>query len=493
MVVVIRRTPGLRRLAALEPAMHRRVQHLFQQRGDLVRAGDVAVLASLFDGLADIRHHVDVEAVRDLEDAFPVDIIRGEHRRAVTRAPAFVMPQVEVVPFDGFVEFHLVAQTVLQHRRDQLLRRDQELLIEGDDKGVELLEMRVDDIAAVARAAHPLHVLAALQPGLDLLALLDRLGVDLRGDRRAQVPGDAVADVVGHGKILGARHVAGGAGRRGVIVLADDPFVGVQVHLVLVRAEGDAVRGFLVDLFLRMVRTQMAAATGVRLARLRGGEVVAQVAGGAGALGTIRIDAADAGVRPARLVQRAVRVHAHDGAMTGAATHRGDRRGAGQRRRAFDDLGEHVVERAEDVAGGGMMAAVELLDLFLVTLRTVLRRNDHRDDEILVHDRVFVVPVRLVAFIAADVRAEMLGMSPLVVDARGFLAVTGHAGGALATQLVETGENLDRLVVAHRDRRLGRCLLRHRGGGGSGGGRLCRRRRWSAGHRWLRGVSGGEL
>ena len=85
---------------------------------------------------------------------------------------------------------------------------------------------------------------------------------------------------------------------RGGVVLAHDPLGVVQVHLVHVGAEGDAVLGLVVDLDLRMVRPHVALAAGVGGAGLGGGELVAAVAGGAGAFAAVGIDAADAGVGP---------------------------------------------------------------------------------------------------------------------------------------------------------------------------------------------------
>ncbi len=223
MIVAVRGSPGLGRLGSLEPAVHGRIENLVEELLHLVRTFGVAAMTRLFNGLFDVGHHLDIETVGHFEDTFPMHIIRSEHGRAMTGPAAFVVPQVEVVPLHGLVELGLVAQAVLQHGHIQFLGRNQELVVEGDNESIQLLEMGIDDVVAVTGAAHILHVFAALQPGLDLLALFDGLGIHLGGNRRAQVPGNAVADVVGHRQILGAAHVAGGAGGRGRVVLAHDP------------------------------------------------------------------------------------------------------------------------------------------------------------------------------------------------------------------------------------------------------------------------------
>ena len=66
-------------------------------------------------------------------------------------------------------------------------------------------------------------------------------------------------------------------------------------------AEGDAVLRLLVDLLLRMVGAEVALAAVLRLARAARREVVAAVAGGAGAARAVEVEPADAGVGPAVL------------------------------------------------------------------------------------------------------------------------------------------------------------------------------------------------
>ncbi len=193
----------------------------------------------------------------------------------------------------------------------------------------------------------------------------------------------------------------------------------------------------------------MATATGIGFPGLGGREVVAQMTGGTGALGTIGVDTANTGIGPAGLVQRTVGIHTHDGAVTGGAAHGGDGRGSGQGGRAFHHFSQHIVQGTKNIARGGMVAAIKLFHFTLVALGTVFGRDDDRDHEILVHNGIFFAAVGLVAFVAAHVGGKVLGMSPLVIDARGLLPVTGHAGDALAAELIETGQNLHRLLFVH--------------------------------------------
>ncbi len=56
--------------------------------------------------------------------------------------------------------------------------------------------------------------------------------------------------------------------RSSIVVLTDYPFRGIEVHLVLIGVVVDTMLGFLVDLYLRVIRTHMALAAVFRLTRL---------------------------------------------------------------------------------------------------------------------------------------------------------------------------------------------------------------------------------
>ncbi len=125
-------------------------------------------------------------------------------------------------------------------------------------------------------------------------------------------------------------------------------------------AEGDAVLGLLVDLLLRVVRAEVALAAVLRLARLGGGEVVALW------------QAVQEPREPSRLSrpmpvlgqpvgrQRAVFVDLDHAAVALLAAVDGERRAAVEVRVALDDVGQEVVERAQDQPGLGVVALVEL-------------------------------------------------------------------------------------------------------------------------------------
>src|SRR6185312_7474126 len=122
--------------------------------------------------------------------------------------------------------------------------------------------------------------------------------VEFRGDSRPQRPADALAHIVS-GRLRGrGADVAGGARGRGRIVDTDDPLVAFDIEAVLARRPQDAVLGFLIDLDLRMIRTEMALAASLRLTRLRLREAMAGVTGAAAAPAAVRVDAANPGIRP---------------------------------------------------------------------------------------------------------------------------------------------------------------------------------------------------
>jgi hypothetical protein len=52
------------------------------------------------------------------------------------------------------------------------------------------------------------------------------------------------------------------------VVFADDPLIGVEVHLVFIAEERDAVLRLFVDLLLRVVGAEVALAAGVGMPRL---------------------------------------------------------------------------------------------------------------------------------------------------------------------------------------------------------------------------------
>jgi len=77
--------------------------------------------------------------------------------------------------------------------------------------------------------------------------------IEFDGNDRAQRDADAVADVVRDALIRRGGHVAGGAGGRGGIILADNPGFGSRFILATLARNWDAVLGLVVNLDLRMI------------------------------------------------------------------------------------------------------------------------------------------------------------------------------------------------------------------------------------------------
>jgi hypothetical protein len=147
------------------------------------------------------------------------------------------------------------------------------------------------------------------------------------------------------------------------------------------------------DFDLRMIRAQMALAAVFRHARRSSAERVAAVAGGAGALAPVGINAADSAVRPGGRIESAVADIFHFAAMALAAT-------IVRCRAAFDNFSEHVVERAHEFGRCGVVAFFELLHFSLMASCTVIRRNNHRNLVAVMVKRRRITCSRLVAGIA---------------------------------------------------------------------------------------------
>src|SRR5262249_4399315 len=129
--------------------------------------------------------------------------------------------------------------------------------------------------------------------------------------------------------------------------------------------------GFLVHLNLRVIRTEVALPTSLRLPRLRDRERVPGVTGATASRTAIWIDPTDAGVRPRRRVKMSSGQHFYCRTMALPAS-------CGSRRGSSDDFSQKVVGRGQYLARGGMMTALLLVDLPLMTARTILRRHQGR-------------------------------------------------------------------------------------------------------------------
>ena len=154
-----------------------------------------------------------------------------------------------------------------------LFGRNGKLVIVETDETVELLIEAIDKRRTMAGGTDVLHIFQFLFPTFGTC-----------GNRGTQVPGQAGTDVTGHGLIGRRTHMAGGTGGGIVVILPGNPFRLVHVQLVFKRPVEDAVLGLFVDFFLGMIRTQVALAAGLGLARLFLAETMPGMAGRAGSL-----------------------------------------------------------------------------------------------------------------------------------------------------------------------------------------------------------------
>ena len=193
------------------------------------------------------------------------------------------MPDFPVDPLDlvgeGSFVFH---DASLFDEGHELTGGNRELIIIELNDSIELIIMTVGHGLGVTCHADVFHIVAFFGPVFFML-----------GDRGPQRPGEALTHIVADLLFFGGGHMAGGAGGGLVIVFAHDPAVGLEVHGVYVGVECIAVFGLFVDLFLGMIRAQMAFAACFGATCLSFGEGVTGMACGAGTLGTIRVDAAD--------------------------------------------------------------------------------------------------------------------------------------------------------------------------------------------------------
>src|SRR5208337_1688553 len=235
--------------------------------------------------------------------------------------------------------------------------------------------------------------------------------IELDGNGRAQREADAVAHVVRNRLIRRGGHVAGGAGGCGGIVLADNPGFGVEIHFGDVGAVLDTVLGLVVNLDLRMIGAEVALAAVFRLSRQCGAEGMPPVTRRAGAFAAVGIHAAGAAVRPGGGIEAAVTEILHFAAMALAAA-------VVRRGPSFHNFAEHVVQRADELRRGGVMALFKLLEFGGVAARAIIRRNDDGDFVAVMLERRGVLGIRLMAGIAIDALFGVRTRLPLLHDAR---------------------------------------------------------------------------
>ena len=220
---------------------------------------------------------------------------------------------------------------------------------------------------------------------------------------------------MGLGLVDAGTHVAGGARGSGGVVDAGDPLIRIQVHLVDLGAVDDAVLGFVVDLDLGMVGTDVAFTTGVRGTSLFAGEAVTAVASGAGALGAVGIQPANTRIGPATRQGTPFVLAFGDEfqlaamALTTASVDCGG---------SAHHFAHEVIQGGKDVTGLGVMGAVHLLEFGGVALGAILGGDDDGDQRPLVIEGINLAFLRLVAVQAVDPVLAMLAVVPLPIEAR---------------------------------------------------------------------------
>src|SRR5262249_1078617 len=104
-----------------------------------------------------------------------------------------------------------------------------------------------------------------------------------------------------------------------------------------------------------------------------------------------------------------------------------------------DHFAEEIVERGEDLASLGVVAALLLVDLLLVAAAAILRRHDHRDRRPVVLERVGVGLLGALAAEAADLVLPMRDGGALLLQPGIRRAVALQAGLVLLLRLRRGG------------------------------------------------------
>lgn len=242
--------------------------------------------------------HKRVEAVLALIGAVPPCVVRSHHHGAHACATAFVVPELIELHFKVFIKVcGLVEQTLfielVEHGLGWLV-----VAFVVFFHGLVVVEVEVvDPRVTVALAADSFHLVA-----LDFPACFGREGLEVfrpYGERSLGFPRDSFGDVVAGHDFARTRHMTCGT-CRGTVINASGPCPGRRIPVVLV-AKGVidvAVFGFRKDFDLRMVRTEMALATGFRFTSFHNGKTVAGMAACAAPERTVEIHSANANVGP---------------------------------------------------------------------------------------------------------------------------------------------------------------------------------------------------
>ena len=138
---------------------------------------------------------------------------------------------------------------------------------------------------------------------------------------------------------------------------------------------------------------------------------------GAAAFAAIGIDTSDAAIRPSRWIEFAFTEIFHFAAVTLTAT-------VVSRWAAFDNFAQHVVERADELCGGSVMALFKLLRFGGMAPGAIVWRDNNGDLLAVVIESGGIVVVGLVTGITIDAFASMRAGLPLLHNSRSHCFVT---------------------------------------------------------------------
>ena len=178
--------------------------------------------------------------------------------------------------------------------------------------------------------------------------------------------------------------------------------------------------GFLVDLHLRMIRTEVTFAAGHWLAGLCLGEAMTRMTGAATSRAAVRIDPADAGIGPRRGIELAVGQDLDGGTVALEATD-------GYRRRTAEHRAQEIIERGQNLTCLRVMTAFLLVYFLLVACAAVLRRHDHVDHRAVVLECTWIALVGLMAIVTIDAFLAVSAFVPFVGEARVHCLVAAEA------------------------------------------------------------------
>jgi hypothetical protein len=197
-------------------------------------------------------------------------------------------------------------------------------------------------------------------------------------------------------------------GTGGGIHIIDSHYPGFPFHVqpILESPIENPMFRLLVNLDLRVIRTEMALAAVFGFSGLSFGKTMTGMARAAGSWNPIGVDPTDPRIRPGCGIKFSILENFNLGTMTLPAT---DRDGCG----SSYDLSEIVVQGVEDLPSLGMMTPCHLLDLLCMAASTVLGSDEKGNCIALMIHGIHIPFVGLMAVIAIDARLPHGPETPL--------------------------------------------------------------------------------